>query len=120
MKKIEAQVINNFKDLNIKVLDKLLNFDTAVKLFSSSKYVITNRLHVFLIAMNVGTKTFIVTDIQNHRKLISIVSDLNLQSLIFNEGSKHSLISENEMEIFKLDAFNNKNELVNNISNLFK
>lgn len=115
---IDNMLKSEFNNLEIIIHSKLLSFDEASELYSSSEYVITNRLHVFLFAMNVGTKAFIVTDNQKHKKLISIISDLNLNSLIFDENNLEGLNSANDLEIFGKLAINKKNELIETISNI--
>jgi len=85
---LEGILKNEFKNIEIFLNKEILNFNKASKLYQSSDIVITNRLHVFLFAMACSTKAYIVTDIINHKKLISIANDLKMDELIYTNKSK--------------------------------
>lgn len=81
--------INNFlkikyPNISITFRSSQLKFDEAITYYKSSNYLITNRLHVYLIAMIVGSKTLVLTDIDKHQKLISIIKDLHLEKSVNN------------------------------------
>jgi polysaccharide pyruvyl transferase WcaK-like protein len=84
---LEDILKNEFKNTQILLHKEILNFNNASALYQSSNVVITNRLHVFLFAMACNTKSYIVTDIINHKKLISIASDLKMDTLIYTDTS---------------------------------
>jgi polysaccharide pyruvyl transferase WcaK-like protein len=84
---LEDILKNEFKNTQILLHKEILNFNNASALYQSSNVLITNRLHVFLFAMACNTKSYIVTDIINHKKLISIASDLKMDTLIYTDTS---------------------------------
>jgi polysaccharide pyruvyl transferase WcaK-like protein len=114
---LECLLKEKFKNIKICLVNHVLDFESALNLYKSSEIVITNRLHVFLFSMACYTKTYIVTDMINHKKLISIVSDLDLQSLIYTEKSLISWHAD-VLEDFLIKADKNKQELQKHISTL--
>ena len=84
---LEKRLKKEFNDIDVILYKNILHFQEASDLYLKSGMVITNRLHVFLFAMACSTKSFIVTDIDNHMKIISIAEDLNLDSLIYRKDS---------------------------------
>lgn len=100
----------NLLDVNNELCDEKLSFSDAVNYYSNAKIIVTNRLHVFLFAMCVGTITGIITDKVNHKKLVSILNDLNLGD-VFIDKEKHSMDNEIIMNNFKKSAIMNKIEL---------
>lgn len=73
-----------FKTIDVYFSPEILSFEHAAELYDWSEIVITNRLHVFLFAMACKTKSYIVTDVKAHKKLIGIAQDLKMQNLIYS------------------------------------
>lgn len=72
---------NLFPNITFVFLQNQLSFYDAIKFYSNSNLLITNRLHVLLISMSLSVPSIIVTDNVNHLKLIDIVNDLQLSEL---------------------------------------
>jgi polysaccharide pyruvyl transferase WcaK-like protein len=107
----------NFPNLNINFNKEILGFESALNFYKNSEIVITNRLHVFLFSMSVKTKTYVVTDIQNHTKLVAVISDLHLSNLIYSRDIKVNWVFS-EFELFAQNATNNKLLLEEDIKQL--
>lgn len=114
---LEDILKNEFKNIQILLHKEILNFNKASNLYQSSDVVITNRLHVFLFAMACNTKSYIVTDIINHKKLISIASDLNMDTLIYTDALKINWNTD-IVQDFLITANNYRNELKHHIATL--
>ncbi|RKD92001.1 polysaccharide pyruvyl transferase family protein [Mangrovibacterium diazotrophicum] len=93
-----------FPSIELIFIDHILNFDQASELYRNSKFVITNRLHVFLFAMILNTKSYVVTDIVKHQKLIAIINDLELSSLVYSPELRYSFQDPSQMELFAKHA----------------
>jgi len=59
-----------------------LTMSEALLLYSNVEYVLTNRLHVALLALLCETIAFAVTDVTEHKKLVNIYKDMGLEMLI--------------------------------------
>jgi len=83
-KRLNEVLNRKLKNIKIVFLPEILRFENAAELYSWSEIVITNRLHVFLFAMACKTKSYIVTDVTAHKKLVDIARDLGMYSLIYS------------------------------------
>ncbi|RZK22459.1 MAG: polysaccharide pyruvyl transferase family protein, partial [Flavobacterium sp.] len=84
------QVVEDFESLvfvksyleqnGVKVIlvDKQLDFASAIGLYSKAEFVVTNRLHVALLAILNDTVPIITTELASHHKLVNIFTDLHL------------------------------------------
>ena len=104
---LKQKLEKNFNGLELNYIQKQLNIESAIEQYSKSGCLVTNRLHVFLLAMFTNTITIIITDSGKHSKLTSIVNDLGLQSLIYKTGSKVNLSDFRDFEKFNYISFEN-------------
>lgn len=66
------------------LIDEMLTLDEAINLYSTAEWVLTNRLHVALLAMVNNTPAMVVTDTEQHTKASNVYTTLGLQDLIFD------------------------------------
>jgi hypothetical protein len=116
---LKQKLDENFKDLKFNYISQQLNLETAIEQYSKSGCLVTNRLHVFLLAMITNTITFIITDIERHTKLISIIKDLGLQSLIYNSDSNTDITVFPDIQNFRKKSELYCVTLKNHINGLF-
>ena len=114
---LEDILKNEFKNSQVLLHKEILTFKKASNLYQSSEVVVTNRLHVFLFSMACGTKSYIVTDIINHKKLISIAKDLKMDELIYTSKSNINWDSK-VVQGFLITAKNYSRELKQHIATL--
>jgi polysaccharide pyruvyl transferase WcaK-like protein len=119
--------VNDFP--NIKVLDKKLLLKDATDLYAGAKCVLSNRLHVLLLAMQTNTLAIpFVNDIDN-RKITSIYNDNGLGGfMLYSDGEasqqrdRFRSVLEREadiMEQFTLLVEKNKELIVENLNLIF-
>ena len=117
------------KGLKVRLLDRKLLIDDAVKLYSGAKFVLSNRLHVLLLAFQANTIAFPFIKKTDNNKIISIYNDNNLNYLIIDTNDNLNSIKEIlARNISKRDIvythltdviLKNKNDIESNISNIF-
>jgi len=114
---------------NIEVLDRKLLLKDAEDLYAGAKCVLSNRLHVLLLAMQTNTLAIpFINDVDN-RKVTSIYNDNQLGGYMlysdgeaFSERDKLKFILENEVEImqkFKSLVRKNKDLIIKNLDQVF-
>lgn len=76
-----------------------LNLVSAAKMYSSACVVITNRLHVALLAILNGSASLILTDTRVHTKLVNVFKQLNIESLIYDiYGSDFTILKIDDIK----------------------
>lgn len=107
-----------FPDLDVMLRDQCLGLNDALKLYQESSIVITNRMHVFLFAMMCRTKAYVVTEAERHPKLMAVISDMELKSLVFDSLSRVNLEDRYEVDVFCEQAMRYRRELREHIASL--
>ncbi|WP_316844705.1 polysaccharide pyruvyl transferase family protein [Pedobacter psychrodurus] len=98
---------------NVEFLDKKLLLDEAVSLYSGAKCVISNRLHVLLLAMQCNSLALPFVSEVDNRKITSIYKDNGLDSvIIYNSDTLE--INRDKFSF----AINNTNVIMNKFSTL--
>ncbi|MGO4770116.1 polysaccharide pyruvyl transferase family protein [Flavobacterium sp. W22_SRS_FK3] len=98
-------IFNYFKDeFDIEFIDKNLNIEEAPDLYFNAKIVITNRLHVFMLALLTDTLAIPVIDKIDNKKIWNILEDNDLEGLVLDR----QLPSEKNIE--RLNKIFNENE----------
>ncbi|HEX5150785.1 MAG TPA: polysaccharide pyruvyl transferase family protein [Parafilimonas sp.] len=88
------------------VLKKQLSFSEAISLYYDACLVITNRLHVALLALLNNTLPVIVTETSEHHKLVNMFRDLDFNEFIFNIYQSAVILPDDSLEVSKLANFN--------------
>lgn len=95
---------------NIRLVKELITLDNAQDYYGKTQLVITNRLHVLLLAYKYGALTVGLTDLDKHKKILGIFQDNRLSDQLID-------IHYDNQEIIK--AFkritDNRTELLTNI-----
>ena len=118
MRELQYILEREIAGIDIRLCNDQLDLKMAIDHYSNSDYVITNRLHVFLLSMMVNTKTLIVTDTKKHLKLISIAKDLDLTDLIYDPESQFDFENNSAIEKFRTLSESYNKELVSHICEL--
>lgn len=105
-------ISSQLKEYKIKhiVKEEQLNFLDAIELYFNAKYVITNRLHVALLALLNQAGALIITDLALHHKVVNVYRDLGLQSLLLdckNETEQDSKLNYEQILAY-VDSFDQK------------
>jgi polysaccharide pyruvyl transferase WcaK-like protein len=72
------------KFCDVDIVDKKLALDEAAEIYSNASYVISNRLHVLLLALQCGATPLPLVHKSDNRKITSIFEDNGLGNLILN------------------------------------
>lgn len=72
------------KFCEVDIVDKKLTLDEAAEIYSNTTYVISNRLHVLLLALQCGATPLPLVHKSDNRKITSIFEDNGLDNLILN------------------------------------
>lgn len=107
----------NFPKIKILFNATQLTFDNAISSYKGINYLITNRLHVYLVAMLAGCKSMVLTDLFEHKKLVSIIQDMGLKNSLNNSNLP---ILESEYIKFNDKAKGNKESIQSFISSIMK
>lgn len=81
----DENYIKNLISINsdkIEVKDLTFSISNARNFYSEYEYVITNRLHVLLLAVSVGCKTIALLQKEKNKKIEGILNDLGLDNLV--------------------------------------
>ncbi len=82
----------NLKERGINLKNEMLDWNSAVGLYSASQVVISNRLHVLLLGMKNGALPFAVIDAKKHFKIASIFHDAGLDNLVFDVSTEINFV----------------------------
>lgn len=78
-----AEIKDFFSDNeNVLLVVDPLTLDNAQNFYGRAKMVVSNRLHVLLLAYKYGALSVCLTDLQNHKKIVSIFEDAGLSDLL--------------------------------------
>ncbi|MFT4031274.1 MAG: polysaccharide pyruvyl transferase family protein [Siphonobacter sp.] len=105
-----------------KIIEKQLTFSEAISLYYNASFVFSNRLHVALLAFLNNTVSLIITDIENHHKLVNIYNDLQLNELIIDCDNNlydcNYINNQNEfLQKFNDSTFIKREVIINHIQN---
>jgi len=89
---------------NIELLDKKLLLNDAERLYSGAKCVISNRLHVLLLAMQVDSLALPFVYETDNRKITSIYKDNQLSFMILPCNEKTSVLADKVNYVLKNKA----------------
>lgn len=101
-----AEALRFDKSLTIEVIDLTKSITENLNTYSKAKYTLTNRLHVLLMSMSVGSKSYALTHPVKNEKLVNLLNSENLGK---------SIISITEDDKNPLDVNSNQD-----YSNIFK
>ncbi|MFT4202325.1 MAG: polysaccharide pyruvyl transferase family protein [Chitinophagaceae bacterium] len=74
---------NHFKGrYAMRLVTETYTLDGAVSAYAEAPYVLTNRLHVFLLALKAGSFPITVTDTERHPKLVNQLREQQLEHLL--------------------------------------
>jgi len=117
---------NLYKDnYDVEFIDRSLSINEALSLYSNAEMVISNRLHVLLLAIKVKTLPLAITQVDKHHKLVSMFYDEQLYECVLDinlEGFSFSRLINNKNEILmKLENITKNNiELIKDgVNNIF-
>ena len=76
----------NIEDLGVEcqLIEKQLTLPEIATLYSSARYIFTNRLHVALLGLLNGTVAVGITDVEKHHKLCDLFTDIGQQQLLLD------------------------------------
>lgn len=103
---------NTFKETHsIEVIDSCLSISDAMNLYTNAQMVISNRLHVLLLAIKANTLPIAVTDVEKHNKLTD---------MFYDEGVKECVFDINEKNLIQnfTASVANKQELLNKFTGI--
>lgn len=109
-------LIKEYPNKNIRLETVQLDFANAVSVYSNAGIIITNRLHVYLFGLCLGTKAVITTEENFHKKIVDIVKDLGLPETLFSHYTDDSNLQIGEK--FSIAADQNSNEIKNFINKI--
>ncbi|MEP7706671.1 polysaccharide pyruvyl transferase family protein [Paraglaciecola sp. 25GB23A] len=98
-------------DVELRDLSKLLTENE--RLFSQCKYVVSNRLHVLLLAMSKGAMPLALIDPAENSKIIGIFKDANIFKLIKDYTNCNNAYFSNADITTIQDIFINNHKLIN-------
>jgi polysaccharide pyruvyl transferase WcaK-like protein len=108
------EMLNSIKDFDVKtvLIEEQLNFTDAINLYNGAKYVLSNRLHVALLALLNDAPAYVITDVKEHHKLVNVFNDLSLSELLIDSKEYKSVLlkSKEEMEIITQNFESVKNK----------
>jgi len=119
-KRYIENLINESNEKETKINDLTSSIIDAKKFYSNYKFVVTNRLHVLLLAASVGCKVIALLEKDKNLKIEGILKDIELNSLVyFIDDKQQKLLCEyNDYDLLS-DSFIKMNEtLVNSINNI--
>lgn len=70
--------------LHTEVMEEQLDLVDAIRLYRSSRFVLTNRLHVALLALLNDAPCFALTDLNRHHKLVNVFKDLQMEDFLMD------------------------------------
>lgn len=92
-KKYMQELKKHFKDINnINLSSELITLDNASEYYGKARLIITNRLHVLLLAYKYGALTIGLTDLQKHKKINGIFIDNGLEDCLLDIYSNQTLL----------------------------
>lgn len=78
-----AEIKELFADnTNVILVPDLITLDNAMNFYGKAKVVVSNRLHVLLLAYKYGALSVCLTDLRNHKKIVGIFEDAGLSDLL--------------------------------------
>ncbi|GAA4785526.1 hypothetical protein GCM10023231_11790 [Olivibacter ginsenosidimutans] len=114
---------------NVRLIDEKLTLDTAEQLYKNAAFVISNRLHVLLLAVQVETMAFPLVASLDNAKIVNIYKDNSLEDILLNMEDDSSVnlrrfvnILDNKDETLKRVAkisSSNRQLIENEVSHLF-
>lgn len=106
----------------INLIEKKLDFNSAISLYKNAELIFSNRLHVVLWGLLNGSNSYVLTDCEKHKKIVSIFKDLDLSNILFDiqQNHKDSFINreKNTLEKFKKIATKKRIENIRYIEEL--
>ncbi|WP_439584280.1 polysaccharide pyruvyl transferase family protein [Dyadobacter bucti] len=79
------QIFESLKnEFNVEFIDSKLTLQDANRIYGSAKFIVSNRLHVLLLALKCGALSFPLVDQKDNTKITSIFQDNNLKDLILD------------------------------------
>ena len=126
-----VEIYETFKnEFNTEFVDSKLTLKEANLIYGNAKFVISNRLHVLLLALKCGALSFPLVDVNDNKKITSIFQDNNLKDLILDVKENVAINSEKlekslsdrdgVMAEFKKIQAKNKSVIEQDLSNIFK
>lgn len=82
-----------------KFIDHKLELDEAADLYMESSVVLSNRLHVLLLAIQAGTLAFPLISFQDNVKITSIYGDNDLNDFILDQSQDADILSDKIQKI---------------------
>ncbi|QRQ99469.1 polysaccharide pyruvyl transferase family protein [Dyadobacter sandarakinus] len=80
-----AEIYESLKsEFNAELIDTMLTLSQANEIYGNAKFIISNRLHVLLLALKCGALSFPLVDVVDNKKITSIFNDNNLSDLILD------------------------------------
>lgn len=113
---------------NVVFIDSCLSISDAMHLYSNSEMVISNRLHVLLLAIKSKTLPVAITNVSQHNKLVSMFYDENVNECVIDVESLDltnqldALCNQKDMILNKFDLIVKKNMqlIIRGINQIFK
>lgn len=107
-KKTNESLVNGSNIENKQVISLTLSLDDNVAFYSTCKYVLSNRLHVLLLALSAGAIPVAVINKKENAKIVGIFDSL---------GLSHCLIESSELSFEKVNAISiNAKQIENKFS----
>lgn len=128
-KKVCEDIFVHFKDsYDVTFIDECLNISDAMYLYSNSEMVISNRLHVLLLAIKSKTLAIALSDVKKHNKLVSMYHDENVKECFLDIYDSNFIINLQTtinmrqilLEKFDLIIKKNSKMIYNSINQIFK
>ncbi|MCX2473227.1 polysaccharide pyruvyl transferase family protein [Pedobacter sp. MC2016-05] len=115
---------------NVEFHNEKLGLDTAYDLYGNADFVITNRLHVLLLAMKANTLSFALINEHINAKIFNILKDNNLVKMVLNikgitsenhDNIQSCLLKTDEiLEEIQISMDRNKEEIERKINMIFE
>lgn len=91
------------------LIEQQLTLSQIATLYNEANYVVTNRLHVALLALLNSRPAYVVTDIAGHPKLSNVYKDLGLEALLIDSSQMSVMKNLSKSQLDEvMDIFNNR------------
>ena len=96
----------------------IMNMYDANILYRKSNCVLTNRLHVGLLAIVNGCPAYVITDLKKHTKIVNVFNELGLGNLLHDLESNFLNFSPVQVNFAKIEESKHRNEKI--IAGIFR
>lgn len=114
MKNVSHDLIN-CEHIPVDYVDYGFDLNRLDFFYKKCRLVITNRLHVGLLALNNGAIPFLIVNLKRDKKIVDIFDDLNLESLLVPEQSPGTYFHKLDIDSI-IEQINSANKKIKDLS----